>query len=193
KPATKPRTCRLHRTGNPPPPSPGRAVHARRRSSPPGLAPGERSGDAGDQRLAAPEDLAPGDPDDMDAVCGEKAVAVAVGLELALRGVEREAVDLDDEVLGAPEEVDPAAPDVRVQLGQGELGRPDQRQEAFLRLRLGEPGRCVLEDLTQRRSARPPAVAVEEREDLGPGRELPALRQSACLLELAGAHAARDV
>ena len=62
----------------------------------------------------------------------------AVALEGGAGGVEGEAVDLDDEALGGPEEVDFVACDFLVRVWRWETRRSDQFEEETLRLRSRE-------------------------------------------------------
>jgi hypothetical protein len=60
--------------------------------------------------------------------------------------VEPKSVDLDDEPLVAPHEVDLVAADADVDLGRRELRSPDQGEEALLGLRAGQCGGAVVEE-----------------------------------------------
>jgi hypothetical protein len=61
--------------------------------------------------------------------------------------VEPEAVDLDDDPLASPQEVDLVAADADVRLRRRQLRRPDQREESFLRLGPGQrPGDVGLDE-----------------------------------------------
>ena len=60
----------------------------------------------------------------------ELGVASPVALECSAARVERVAVDLDDEAVGGPEEVDLVAGDPHVGLGLGQAGRADELEEA---------------------------------------------------------------
>src|SRR5436190_562199 len=60
---------------------------------------------------------APGDPDHPEAASGEVGVPAAIALEGIPGGVKGEAVDLDDEALGSPEEVDYVGAEADVAFG----------------------------------------------------------------------------
>src|SRR5690606_898723 len=76
----------------------------------------QRARDPDQRRLQLLRDVPPGHAHDAQAQAEEVGVAPAVVLEAVARGVELEAVDLDDEPLPAPEEVHLVTADVDVQL-----------------------------------------------------------------------------
>src|SRR5690606_25299382 len=95
---------------------------------------------AREQRLRLIRELGPGHADDAEAGSRERRIPSAVGLERGARGVERVAVDLDDEPLRAPEEIDfvSAHDDVRFRLAESRLA--DQREEPGFRFGARERG-----------------------------------------------------
>src|SRR5690606_41358861 len=82
----------------------------------------ERLREAREQCLRFLGELGPGHADDAEARGGEHGIPPAVGLERGARGVEREAVDLDDEPLRTPEEIDFVSADDDVHLRLAESG-----------------------------------------------------------------------
>ena len=103
---------------------------------------GQQGPDQGRDRARLGVDPPLGEPDHPVAGDLQLRVAAAVGLELLARAVVPVAVDLDDELLIAPDRVDQLAFDQDVALRLGEPGVADQRQEAILQLRLGPWGRA---------------------------------------------------
>src|SRR5690606_30519660 len=94
----------------------------------------QRARDPDQRRLQLLRDVPPGHAHDPQAQAEEVGVAPAVVLEAVARGVELEAVDLDDEPLPAPEEIHLVTADVDVQLGFRKARLPDECEEALLGL-----------------------------------------------------------
>src|SRR5690606_31259575 len=136
---------------------------------------GQRARDPDQRRLGLLGDLPPGHAQDVQAEAVEVCIAAAVVLEAVARGVELEAVDLDDESLPAPEEVHLLARDPDVQLRARESRLPDEREEALLGLGARERRPALaLEQGAQQRCARPSRMAREQAEDFrGRGERLP--------------------
>ena len=86
------------------------------------------------------DDLAPGDADHPVAGRLQRGVAGAVALERLSRRVVDEAVDLDDQPLLAPQQIDLDAVHDHVRVGSRQPCLADQRQQPALGLRAGEAG-----------------------------------------------------
>ena len=132
----------------------------------------ERLRDPREDRFGLVDDLPPGDADDVEAECGELGVAPAVALEGLTRGVEGEAVDLDDEPLSRPEEVDLVAADAGVRQRMRKTRFADEGEQAALGLRAGEGDRlAALDQVAKDRGAAAARMAGEQVEEIVAARE----------------------
>jgi len=108
-------------------------------------------------------DVVPRGPHDAEPCPLEPCVAVTVTLERDLGGVEGVAVDLDDEAVVGPEEVELEAFHSGVGVGTREVGPADQLEQASRGLGAGEGG-AFGEDGLQRSGPLPPgARSMRER------------------------------
>jgi hypothetical protein len=133
------------------------------------------------------DDLAPGDADHAKAERRELCVPAAITLERRPRGVEPEAVHLDDQSLLPPREVDLVAAEADVHLRGGQLRRPDQGEEALLGLGAGEGRRCVeCNQRPQGGNARAARTAGKQGNQFRATREASRVRLGHRSLQLAG-------
>jgi hypothetical protein len=92
----------------------------------------EEGAELGGDRVRLGVELAPGDPDDAVAHGLEMAVTGAVALERLAGGVDRVAVELDDEAFGGPDGVGLVGPEGRVRPRAGEpVGFGEGEEAAF--------------------------------------------------------------
>jgi hypothetical protein len=100
----------------------------------PALSTTELAGDVGDEGVGLPLDHPPGDARDGDLRSPQVSVLAPVALKRPLGGVKAKAIDLEDELVLWPEEVDLVATDVGIDQRPGEARGADEGQHPFLGL-----------------------------------------------------------